>query len=50
MTSSRPYRLPIDREQAFEELRRCSGTQFDPDVVATFCTIAQLERRRASAA
>jgi two-component system, cell cycle response regulator len=49
MTSSRPYRLPVGREQALEELRRCSGTQFDPDVVATFCTIARIERRASAA-
>ena len=41
MTSQRPYRLPIAREQALAELRRCAGTQFDPDVVATFCAIAE---------
>ena len=43
MTSNRPYRLSVGREQALEELRRCSGTPFDPEVVAIFCTIAQLE-------
>ena len=50
MTSNRSYRLSVGREQALEELRRCSGTQFDPEVVAIFCTIAQLEVRRVSAA
>ncbi len=38
MTSVRPYRPPVAREQALDELRRCAGTQFDPDVVAAFCT------------
>jgi two-component system, cell cycle response regulator len=42
MTSQRPYRLPISREEALGELRRCAGTQFDADVVAAFCTVAQL--------
>jgi response regulator RpfG family c-di-GMP phosphodiesterase len=35
MTSDRPYRpTEMTLEMAMEELRRCSGTQFDPDVVA----------------
>jgi diguanylate cyclase (GGDEF)-like protein len=37
MTSERPYRHALTEAQAISELRRCAGTQFDPDVVATFC-------------
>jgi diguanylate cyclase (GGDEF)-like protein len=33
MTSDRPYSNGISVEDAIEELRACSGTQFDPDVV-----------------
>jgi two-component system, cell cycle response regulator len=33
MTSERPYRRTSTPEQALDELRRCSGSQFDPDVV-----------------
>ena len=33
MTSDRPYRAALPREDAIEELRRCAGTQFDPAVV-----------------
>jgi HD-GYP domain-containing protein (c-di-GMP phosphodiesterase class II) len=33
MTSDRPYRAGKDVEAAIEELRRCAGTQFDPEVV-----------------
>ena len=33
MTSDRPYRKALPRDVALEELRRCSGTQFDPAVV-----------------
>lgn len=30
------YKLPISREAAILELRRCSGTQFDPDLLEVF--------------
>jgi HD-GYP domain-containing protein (c-di-GMP phosphodiesterase class II) len=33
MTTDRPYRDALSVEAALAELRRCSGTQFDPDVV-----------------
>lgn len=33
MISPRPYRLPLDPEDALGELERGSGTQFDPTVV-----------------
>lgn len=33
MTSDRPYRRGMSVEEALDELRRCSGTQFDPVVV-----------------
>jgi putative nucleotidyltransferase with HDIG domain len=36
MTSDRPYRKMKSREEAVEEIVKCSGTQFDPDVVAAF--------------
>ena len=34
MTTTRPYRAAMPTEDALAELRRCSGTQFDPDVAA----------------
>jgi diguanylate cyclase (GGDEF)-like protein len=34
MTANRPYRPPLGPDAAVRELERCSGTQFDPDVVA----------------
>ena len=37
MTSQRRYRIRVIRDAALEELRRCAGTQFDPEVVAVFC-------------
>jgi diguanylate cyclase (GGDEF)-like protein len=49
MTSRRPYSLPRAPEVALEELRRCAGTQFDPDVVDAFAA-AWLDVRLAAAA
>jgi diguanylate cyclase (GGDEF)-like protein/putative nucleotidyltransferase with HDIG domain len=34
ITSNRPYRAAKSHEHAVEELMRCAGTQFDPDVTA----------------
>lgn len=42
MTSYRPYRPAMTREQALEELRDNAGRQFDPKVVAAFEQIAEL--------
>jgi len=36
MTTDRPYRKALSKELAMEELRRCSGTQFDRQVVEAF--------------
>ncbi len=36
MTSRRPYREPMTRDDALEEIMRNSGTQFDPDVATAF--------------
>ena len=33
MISGRAYRDPISSESALEELNRCSGSQFDPELV-----------------
>ena len=37
MTSLRPYQKTRSYKQALDELRKCSGTQFDPDAVEAFC-------------
>jgi len=36
MREDRTYSPPMDQRDALAELRRCAGTQFDPDVVAAF--------------
>ena len=36
MTSNRPYNKHKTYEEGFMELRRCSGTQFDPHIVEIF--------------
>jgi two-component system, cell cycle response regulator len=37
MISKKPYRRSLESPQALSELRRCSGTQFDPRLVQLFC-------------
>jgi HD-GYP domain-containing protein (c-di-GMP phosphodiesterase class II) len=39
----RPYRRTMTYAAACDELRRCAGTQFDPDVVRTFLAILEDE-------
>jgi hypothetical protein len=39
MTCDRPYRSALDPEEALEEIRSASGTQFDPSVVQAFVRI-----------
>ncbi|MFH1075202.1 MAG: HD-GYP domain-containing protein, partial [Candidatus Firestonebacteria bacterium] len=41
MTSDRPYRKGLPKDFALSEIRKCSGTQFDPEVVAAFFTACE---------
>lgn len=43
MTSDRPYRKALSKEYAVSELKKGSGTQFDPKVVDVFVNILQDE-------
>jgi len=36
MTSTQPYRAALQVADAIAEIRRCSGTQFDPGIVTAF--------------
>ncbi|WP_373598423.1 bifunctional diguanylate cyclase/phosphohydrolase [Paraclostridium bifermentans] len=44
MTSHRPYNTRKDHESAIEELKRCSGTQFDPELVEKFISMIKLKK------
>ena len=47
MSCQRPYRRALSYRQCLAELKRCAGTQFDPDMVAAFRRALQrLQRRR----
>jgi diguanylate cyclase (GGDEF)-like protein len=44
MTSHRSYRAARSPEEALEELKACSGTQFDPRVVEAFSSVRALRQ------
>jgi HD-GYP domain-containing protein (c-di-GMP phosphodiesterase class II) len=39
MTTERPYHRAMSPEAALDEIRRCSGTQFDPEIATAFISI-----------
>ena len=41
MVTSRAYREGLSQEQAFEELQRCAGSQFDPRLVERFIAVVE---------
>lgn len=49
MISKRPYKKAMTIGNAFAELRRCAGTQFDPELVNVFCTAMSGETMAAAA-
>jgi diguanylate cyclase (GGDEF)-like protein len=42
MTSDRPYRDAMSPQQAAAELKRCAGSQFDPEVIAALVSVLDL--------
>ena len=47
MTSCRSYKKALTHEEAILEMRRCAGTQFDPDVVEAFIEIIEEQKKAA---
>lgn len=47
MTSDRPYKTAVTPEMALKEIERCSGSQFDPMVAATFIEMVKSEELEA---
>ncbi|MCI0572535.1 MAG: response regulator [Myxococcaceae bacterium] len=41
MTSDRPYRMGTSFGTAIQEIERCAGTQFDPEVVRAFLSLGE---------
>ncbi|MHB0914871.1 MAG: HD domain-containing phosphohydrolase [Thermoleophilia bacterium] len=41
MRDRRVYKDPVSHEEALLELRDCAGTQFDPEIVATFIRLTE---------
>ena len=50
MTSDRPYRSRMNPPEACEEIKSCSGTQFDPRIAAAFLRYVRKHRATATAA
>ena len=48
MTSDRAYRRALPHEVTVNEIERCSGTQFDPDVAGVFVEGIEELRERAA--
>jgi putative nucleotidyltransferase with HDIG domain len=41
MTQDRPYRAAVSWDEAIDEVRRCSGSQFDPEVVEALLALPE---------
>jgi len=50
MTNDRIYKKAISKEEAIEEIKRCSGTQCDPRIVEAFLECNQINKKSRSEA
>jgi diguanylate cyclase (GGDEF)-like protein/PAS domain S-box-containing protein len=46
MINGRPYKKPMNHEEVMEELKRCAGIQFDPELVKNFTQIVEKDFTR----
>lgn len=44
MVTGRPYKEAISKEEALEEIQKCTGAQFDPYLAKTFVQICKKNR------
>ena len=48
MILDRPYRKALSHQEAIAELRKCSGTQFDPNLIEAFIQIIETQSQAAA--
>ncbi len=41
MSNGRPYKEPMNEEEIIAEIKRCAGTQFDPELVDIFLSVLE---------
>ncbi len=46
MTNQRPYNKPKTFEEAIEEIKKCSGAQYNPKVVEAFLKVVKNWKRQ----